>query len=84
VGLESVEFIIRIEETFDVRLEDDETLRVQTVADLERLVRRKLEAESRGSAGVFAAISRVLVEEFGVAAARVKPEARLVQDLGLE
>jgi len=43
MGLDTVEIVLRTEETFDVDLPDDECGRVATVGDLYRLVLSKLQ-----------------------------------------
>jgi acyl carrier protein len=43
MGLDTVEIVLRTEETFNVNLPDDECGRVATVGDLYRLVLSKLE-----------------------------------------
>jgi hypothetical protein len=84
VGLDTVEFVIRLEETFGLRFENAETARVETLADLEVLVQQKLQAEGRFDDHVRHAISRVLIEEFGVPSRLVRPSARIARDLGLD
>lgn len=82
MGLEVVEFIIRIEETFGVAIEDGEAEKVRTISDSEQLMIRKLEAEHRSSKGVFEAIIRVLVEEFDREPTRLTRQTNFVHDLG--
>ena len=81
MGLEAVEFIIRIEQTFGVKIEDSETHAIQNIGDLERLLIGKLEAEQRSSKGVYEAIIRVLVEEFDREPARLNHQTGFVDDL---
>lgn len=44
--LDDVEFIMAIEEIFGVKFSDNETIKLITMGDLERLVRAKLAAKS--------------------------------------
>jgi hypothetical protein len=81
VGLEAVEFIIRIEQTFGIRLEDAELLRVLTIGDLEELVMQKLELERRPDDGAYEAIIQVLVVEFTHDRDRISRETRFARDL---
>ena len=41
--LEDVEFVMAVEEMFGVQFADDETIKLITMADLEKLIRSKLE-----------------------------------------
>ena len=43
MGLDTVEIVLRTEETFNIDLRDDECGRLVTVGDLYRLVLRKLD-----------------------------------------
>lgn len=81
MGLEAIEFIIRIEQTFGIQIEDSEAEKLRTLGDLEQLVIQKLEAEQRSSTGVFEAIVRVLVEEFDRESARLDRQTSFVNDL---
>lgn len=81
MGLEAVEFIIRIEQTFGVSLEDSEVEKIRTIGDLEALMIRKLEAEHRSSSGVYEAIIRVLVEEFDREPTHLNRQATFTDDL---
>jgi hypothetical protein len=84
MGLDTVALIVRVEETFGIRLEDVEVAPIETLDELERLVSRKLEHDGRPDPRVFAALSRVLIEEFGVPSNLVRPSARIARDLGLD
>ena len=44
--LDDVEFVMAVEEAFGVRFKDDETIKLITMADMEKLVRLKLEKKS--------------------------------------
>jgi hypothetical protein len=81
VGLEAVEFIIRIEQTFGIHLEDAEVLRVLTIGDLEQLVMQKLELERRSTSGVYEAIVRVLEDEFSHDREQISRATRFARDL---
>ena len=81
MGLEAVEFIIRIEQSFGIRIEDSEAEKVRTIGDLERLLIRKLETEHRSSKGVYEAIIRVLIEEFDRKPTRLSRQATFSDDL---
>ena len=81
MGLEAVEFIIRIEQTFGIQIEDSEAENVRTIGELEQFIIRKLEAENRSSKGVYQAIIRVLVEEFDREPSRLNRQTGFVSDL---
>ena len=49
MGLDTVELVLRVEETFDVILPDDECGNVKTVGDLYRLILGKLSLSYEGS-----------------------------------
>ncbi len=81
MGLEAIEFIIRIEETFGVRITDGEAEKIRTIGDLEQFTIRKLEAEQRSSKGVYEAIVRVLIEDFDRKPSRLSRQATFADDL---
>ena len=81
MGLEAVEFIIRVEETFGIPISDSEAEKLRTIGDLEQLMIRKLEAEQRSSKGVYEAIIRVLIEEFDRKPTGLNRQTVFVDDL---
>ena len=81
MGLEVVEFIIRIEQTFGIQIADSEAEKVRTIGDLEQLLICKLEAEHRSSQGVYEAIIRVLIEEFDRKPMHLSRQTSFVDDL---
>lgn len=83
MGLEAVEFIIRVEQTFGIPIEDSEAEKLRTIGDLEQLMIRKLEAEHRSSTGVYEAIIRVLVEQFDRKPTRLKRQTTFIHDLDM-
>lgn len=81
MGLEVVEFIIRVEETFGIAIKDSETEKVRTIGDLEQFMIHRLETEQRSSKGVYEAIIRVLVEEFDREPTGLNRQTGFVDDL---
>ncbi len=81
MGLEAVEFIIRVEQTFGIPISDSEAEKLRTIGDLEQFMIRKLEAEHRSSKGVYEAITRLLVEEFDREKTRLDRQTSFVDDL---
>jgi acyl carrier protein len=78
MGLDIVELIMEVEETFDITLPDRELFHVRTVGDLYRLVLAKLPpsgppAYSCASAVAFYAFRRAAVKVLGVGREDVRP-----------
>jgi acyl carrier protein len=80
MGLDSVELLLMVEEEFEVSITDQEAGDLFTVGDLVDMVTAKSQAET---AGVYDRVRRIIVVEFGVAVEKVRPEARIVRDLGI-
>ena len=69
MGLDTVELLLAVEETFQIHLEDAEAGRVATVDDLHRLVLSKLQGQSSGvclTGVAFYRTRRALVDSLGV------------------
>jgi hypothetical protein len=84
MGLDTVEFIIRLEEVFEIRFEDAEVERVETVGQLEALVCEHLQRQNRFCGQVFETICEVLHDDYGIRLEQIRSESRIVKDLGLE
>ena len=82
MGLWVVEFIMQLEDRFDVKLEDAEMERVTVVADMERLIISKLIAKGSNVPDVFGIIKEILVNDWGHVPWNVRRESSFVQDLG--
>lgn len=80
MGLDSVELLLMVEEEFDVSITDEEAGCLDTVGDLVEIVTAKSQREADG---VYGRVQRIIVDEFGVKAEKVRPEARIVRDLGI-
>ena len=86
MGLETVEFIIKLEEHFDIVIPDRAAERITTVGELQAFVVQALEEQARATDPdqVFAEIKHVLEHDFDVPARSIVPSARIARDLGLE
>ncbi len=82
MGLHTVEFIMQLEDQFDVKLEDVEVLQVRVVSDMVALITAKLEAQGRPVPNVFWEIKQILIERWGHVPWHVQPDSSFVDDLG--
>ncbi|WP_435015724.1 hypothetical protein TA3x_003272 [Tundrisphaera sp. TA3] len=86
VGLDIVELVMAIESTFGINIPNEVAPTLETLGDIERFVIQAL--QERGSpvdhAEVWSRITAIMKQDFGIAADRVRPDAHLVDDLGLD
>lgn len=81
MGLQTVEFIMQLEDRFDIKLEDAEIAQVRIVADMERLIVFKLTAAGRSVPDVFGIIKEILVYQWDHVPWNVRRESRFLDDL---
>ena len=86
MGLEIVELIMRTEEEFDLKIENVEAERAETVCDLYNLVLEKLHQSSTGVDGeaVWEKLRAMIADEFCIAPEQITPQSYFVHDLGLD
>ncbi len=80
MGLDTVELLLTVEESFGIRVPDEEAAQAATVGDLHRLVLARVGPDRRGrclSALAFGRVRGALAEVAGVARRDVRPGARL-------
>jgi len=80
MGLDSVELIMNIEETFDLTIPDQEAEKFQTVGDIYRYVLERIQVDdSPGclSSKAFYRLRRVLIESFEAPRSSIRPTTRL-------
>lgn len=78
MGLDTVEIVLRVEETFGVDLPDDELGSVRTVGDLHELLLRKLDGGYAClSSRAFYRVRKALVDVLGVKRNSVRPSSEL-------
>ena len=86
MGLDAVELVMSVEETFGIEIADREVGTIRTAGDLHRCVLRKLgvsEDEPR-AAEAWDRLVAIFADEFGVPPETVVPEADIVKDLGID
>ena len=82
MGLDTVELLMHVEREFGIDIPNEEAATLETVGDLAACVIRH--APGAEPADVLARVTRILVEEFLIPTERVRPQARIVRDLGLD
>jgi acyl carrier protein len=80
MGLDSVELVIRVEETFGIAVPDEEAEKIITVGDLHRCVLAKLAGQEREtphclSASTFYRLRRGIIDRFGIDRHCVRPRS---------
>ena len=87
MGLETVEFVMEIEERFDISIPNEEVVHTGTVGEIAQLVARKLsEKEGReiGYEEPLPAIIDLLVEYHGMDRSLINTTSHVVYDLGMD
>jgi acyl carrier protein len=84
MGLDGVELIGKVEDEFHVFFTDDEAIKILTVADFRDAIFRKVGTQAYTQDYIYQRIRAILVDEFAVPLENIRPEARLVADLGLD
>jgi len=83
MGLDTVEIVLRVEETFGVDLPDDELGSVSTVGDLYKLLLSRLDGSYTClSSRAFYRVRRSMVEVLGVSRRSIRPSTELQPLLG--
>ena len=88
MGLAIVEMLMRVEEEFDITIEDEEANRLETVGQLHRCVLSKIGLPSTiygaDEEQVWQKLTLILVDELDVEPGAVTPDAQFVRDLRLD
>ncbi len=90
MGLDSVELLMAVEETFQISISEKEASEIFTVGDFYNVILQKLDQRS-SQAGklwnneeVWKVLRSVIIHQLGVKPEEVTKEARIVQDLGAD
>ncbi len=87
MGLDLVELIISIEETFDISIDDEEAGKVVTVNDCYRLILSNLakhDDQSMSEEQVWGIMKNLIITQLGVKPEEVIPTAEFVKDFGAD
>ena len=86
MGLDSVEFVMAVEEDFQISIENDEAETIATVGDMQAVILRKLKENDADleETFVWAKLKQIVVDELGVRPDQVTPEARFIQDFRID
>jgi acyl carrier protein len=87
MGLDSVELVMSVEEHFGITIPDADASTLTTVGRLHSWVVNELQRLKRpevDSTVVFQELRKLICDQLGIAADRVIPEARFVQDLHVD
>ncbi len=84
MGLDAIELVMEVEETFDITIPDDEAGQIRTAGDLFHYILLKLPCDGSGSAGcpssrAFHRLRRALMDHHGIDRRRVRPGARMAE-----
>lgn len=80
MGLERLELVIAIEDRFQTRLTDSEAEQIQTVGELYKFLRVRIQKHHAGrctTASMFYAIRQILETDFSVTRAVIRPNSML-------
>ena len=89
MGLDTVEFVIRCEKEFGLKLPDDELSLIYTVGEFTDLVHQKLLVKHglkhcSSNEAVLDKIKTLLIEEQGISESVITRNARFVEDLHMD
>jgi acyl carrier protein len=86
MGMDIVELVLRVEEVFDISIDDREAEAIVTVGLLYEYVLRKLEEKGRDvdRQKAWETLRETIINETGVRPDKVTKEARFIDDLGLD
>ena len=87
MGLDAVELVLSVEKVFDIELPDEVAAKIFTVGDLHEYVFAELSRLGRPNLNrdiIYDLLRNVICFQLGVESERVVPNARFIQDLGLQ
>jgi len=84
MGLDTVELVMKVEETFDLEIPDRVAAKLATVGQLQSYLVERI--NQRGDlpvdpAAIFVRLRDIICKQLGVKADAVTPDARFVEDL---
>jgi hypothetical protein len=83
MGLDTVELLMAVEDTFGIEIPNAEADTIVTVDDLFRAVLAHLPSSDRPDSVVWDQLRRIIVEECAVRPELITPDAAIVADLGI-
>ncbi|WP_373976356.1 phosphopantetheine-binding protein [Chitinibacter sp. SCUT-21] len=88
MGLDTVELVMAIEKEFAVTIADEDAAQIFTVGQLCHYVQLRLVAEHglvvTSQDAILRKIAQILSREFGITSDQIHPNARFIDDLGLD
>jgi hypothetical protein len=86
MGLDTVELVMEIEQTFDISISDADARKLYTVGDIHRyiLVARHAAGRPLVAEEAWNQVCDILEHSYGVRRSKLTPDARIVADLGLD
>ena len=89
MGLDTVEFVVRAEKEFGLKLPDDEVSLIYTVGEFTELIHQKLLIKHGikhcpSNEAVFEIIKKLLFEEQNISGDRISRNSRFVDDLHMD
>lgn len=87
MGLDTVEFLLYAEKTFDINITNEEAGNIYTVGEFSRLCHQKLQLKANNlldEEQVFAILKKILQQQFVDKNTEIHRNHLIVKDLGLE
>ena len=89
MGLDSVELVMAFEAEFGIEFSDAEAEQIVTVGDahygiLRQLYKRVQDPDTIDTDDVWERVQRIIQEHIGVDLKKITPEARFIDDLGVD
>lgn len=86
MGMESVELVMAVEETFSITIADQDASTARTAGDLRDLILRALRDQGiqTNADQVWLKVKSIVVDQLGVSPHQVTPDADFIRDLGVD
>ncbi len=83
MGLDGVEIVLELEDTFAIKIPDEDAEAVKTVGDLVALVRDLAGLPPELDDATFDKIAAIIADQLHFPEGLIRPDSRLVEDLGI-
>ena len=87
MGLDSVEFVLEIEEEFSITISDEDAEKLGIVGDIASYIVKESFAQANLSVSYETALTKItdmLANNYGVPREKIRPNAHVVKDLHLD
>ena len=83
MGLDGVEIVLELEDTFAIKIPDEDAEAVKTVGDLVALVRDLAGLSPELDDATFEKVAAIIADQMAYLKDRITRDSRLIEDLGM-